>query len=61
MASVQAEAVKDRLREFSAGLDPGMGLDEMRASYETFAALTTVPEECRMDGNRRRRCAGDLG
>jgi epsilon-lactone hydrolase len=44
MASAQAEGIKDRLREFAAGLDPNMGLEEMRASYETFAALTTVPE-----------------
>ena len=44
MASAQAEAVKNQLREFAAGLDPNMGLEEMRASYETFATLTTEPD-----------------
>jgi acetyl esterase/lipase len=43
MASPQAEAVKQQLREFAASLDPNAELDAMRASYETFTALTTEP------------------
>jgi len=44
VASPQAEATKERLREFAARLDPSMGLDEMRSSYETMADLTTMPD-----------------
>ena len=44
MASAQAEAIKDRLREFASGLDPNAGLEEMRGSYETFSSLTTQPD-----------------
>jgi acetyl esterase/lipase len=43
MASQQAEAIKDRLREFAAGLSPDLELSDMRASYETFAGLTATP------------------
>jgi len=44
MASPQAEAVKQQLRQFAESLDPNAGLDEMRASYETFTTLTAEPE-----------------
>jgi acetyl esterase/lipase len=44
MASPQAEAVKERLRQFASSLDPNAELAEMRASYETFANLTSEPE-----------------
>ncbi len=44
MASPQAEAVKQQLRQFAESLDPNSGIDEMRASYETFTTLTTEPE-----------------
>jgi acetyl esterase/lipase len=44
MASAQAEAIKDRLREFASGLDPNAGLEEMRGSYEMFSSLTTQPD-----------------
>jgi len=47
MASPQAEAVKQQLREFAASLDPNAELDAMRASYETFTRLTTEPEGVR--------------
>ena len=47
MASPQAEAVKQQLREFAASLDPNAELDAMRASYETFTTLTTEPEGVR--------------
>src|SRR6478672_10856116 len=47
MASPQAEAVKQQLREFAASLDPNAELDAMRASSETFTTLTTEPEGVR--------------
>jgi epsilon-lactone hydrolase len=43
MASPQAEAVKEQLRQFAASLDPNATIDEMRASYEVFTELTTEP------------------
>jgi epsilon-lactone hydrolase len=43
MASPQAEAVKEQLRQFAASLDPNATIDEMRASYEMFTQLTTEP------------------
>ena len=47
MASPQAEAVKEQLREFAASLDPNATIDEMRASYEQFIKLTTEPSGVR--------------
>jgi monoterpene epsilon-lactone hydrolase len=47
MASPQAEAIKEQLRQFAASLDPNAELDAMRASYETFASLTTDPKGVR--------------
>jgi len=44
MASPQAEAIKDQLRLFAGSLDPNASLEEMRASYEAFAQLTTDPD-----------------
>ena len=44
MASPQAEAIKEQLRKFASSLDPNAELSEMRASYETFANLTTEPD-----------------
>src|SRR4029453_2524147 len=47
MASPQAEAVKEQLREFAASLDPNATIDEMRASYDQFIKLTTEPSGVR--------------
>jgi len=47
VASPQAEAVKEQLRAFAQSLDPNAGLDEMRASYDTFATLTGEPDGVR--------------
>jgi epsilon-lactone hydrolase len=44
MASQQAETIKEQIRSFGASLDPSLGLDEMRASYATFAGMTSVPD-----------------
>jgi acetyl esterase/lipase len=43
VASTQADAIKDQLRAFAANLGPGLELAEVRASYQTFASLTTTP------------------
>ena len=43
MASEQAAAIKTRLREFAASIDPKASLEELRAIYDGFAALTAEP------------------
>jgi acetyl esterase/lipase len=43
MASPQAEMVKAKLIEFAGSLSPDAELEAIRASYETFASLTTEP------------------
>lgn len=43
MASEQAAAVKTRLREFAASIDPKASLEQLRALYDGFAALTAEP------------------
>jgi monoterpene epsilon-lactone hydrolase len=43
MASPQAEAIKDQLRQFAEKMDPNMELAEMRAMYADFAELTAHP------------------
>jgi monoterpene epsilon-lactone hydrolase len=44
MASEQAEAIKEQLRQVAGSLDPSMELDELRAVYDQIAALTGEPE-----------------
>jgi monoterpene epsilon-lactone hydrolase len=43
MASEQAAVIKTRLREFAASIDPKASLEELRAIYDGFAALTAEP------------------
>jgi acetyl esterase/lipase len=43
MASAQAEAIKEQLRIFAAGLTGDVELPEMRAGYATFAGLGSKP------------------
>lgn len=43
MASEQASAIKSRLREFAASIDPKAPLEQLRALYDGFAALTAEP------------------
>lgn len=44
MPSPQSETVKVKLREFANSLSPTAELDEIRASYQTFAGLATKPD-----------------
>jgi epsilon-lactone hydrolase len=44
MASEQAEAINEQLRQVAGSIDPSMELAELRAVYGDFAALTGHPE-----------------
>jgi acetyl esterase/lipase len=44
MASEQANAIRERIRQLAGSIEPNMELAEFRAIYEDFAALTAEPD-----------------